>query len=186
MDHLKVYRAIITKFQNDFKENCYKENHHILPACMGGSKESQNMVLLPAREHFIVHQLLLKIYPDIPGLIYAAFRMSQNKRYSSREYSWLREKYILSMKGKKRHPVICERISSSKKGKSISVAGRKSKKGKVVKAFVEANIARRGIKKPALSELLTGRVLSDEHRNNISEGRKKLFRDRKFNDEDHE
>lgn len=41
----------------------YFERHHILPRCfkMGGEKDSNNIVLLTAREHFICHKLLPKM-----------------------------------------------------------------------------------------------------------------------------
>ena len=37
----------------------YKENHHIIPKCMGGTNDSWNLVKLTAKEHFICHLLLL-------------------------------------------------------------------------------------------------------------------------------
>ena len=38
----------------------YKEKHHILPRCLGGKNNKENLVELTAREHFIVHMLLCK------------------------------------------------------------------------------------------------------------------------------
>lgn len=38
----------------------YKEKHHILPRCLGGKDNQENLVELTAREHFIVHMLLCK------------------------------------------------------------------------------------------------------------------------------
>lgn len=42
----------------------YSEGHHILPKClkMGGEKDKLNIVHLSAREHFIVHLLMPKIF----------------------------------------------------------------------------------------------------------------------------
>ena len=40
------------------------ENHHILPKCLNGSDEPYNLVKLSAREHYIAHKLLIKIYPN--------------------------------------------------------------------------------------------------------------------------
>lgn len=39
---------------------CYTEKHHILPKCLGGSNNEDNLVRLTAKEHFIVHMLLCK------------------------------------------------------------------------------------------------------------------------------
>ena len=38
----------------------YKEKHHILPRCLGGKDNKENLAVLTAREHFIVHMLLCK------------------------------------------------------------------------------------------------------------------------------
>lgn len=41
----------------------YTERHHILPRSLGGSDDADNLADLTAREHFICHWLLTKIYP---------------------------------------------------------------------------------------------------------------------------
>ena len=53
------YDSIIQKAKNRIL-NCYKEKHHILPKCLGGKDNQENLVELNAREHFIVHMLLCK------------------------------------------------------------------------------------------------------------------------------
>jgi len=50
---------IITKAKNRTLIG-YKEVHHILPRCLGGKDNQENLVELTAREHFIVHMLLCK------------------------------------------------------------------------------------------------------------------------------
>ena len=42
----------------------YSENHHIVPRCLGGSNNSDNLVRLTAREHFLCHLLLTKMSDD--------------------------------------------------------------------------------------------------------------------------
>jgi hypothetical protein len=37
------------------------ERHHIVPRCLGGSNKSDNIVRLTDREHYICHQLLVKM-----------------------------------------------------------------------------------------------------------------------------
>jgi 5-methylcytosine-specific restriction endonuclease McrA len=37
----------------------YKEIHHILPKSLGGSNDKSNLVELTAREHYIVHMLIM-------------------------------------------------------------------------------------------------------------------------------
>lgn len=94
MNYRYIYCKIISyaKSQNrKRKDGNYYELHHILPKSLfpSWSKRKGNLVLLTAREHFFVHQLLLKIYPVTE--MFAAVRfMSGITRYkkflSSREY----------------------------------------------------------------------------------------------------
>lgn len=39
----------------------YGEFHHIIPKCLGGKDDKENIVRLTAREHFICHRLLVKM-----------------------------------------------------------------------------------------------------------------------------
>jgi hypothetical protein len=39
----------------------YIEKHHIIPKCMGGTNDKENLVNLTAKEHFICHLLLTKM-----------------------------------------------------------------------------------------------------------------------------
>ena len=44
--------------------NGYNEKHHILPRCMGGDDNKENLVLLPVRYHIMAHIILLEVYPE--------------------------------------------------------------------------------------------------------------------------
>jgi len=72
-------------------EKDYYENHHILPRCCGGADSANNLVLLTAREHFLAHYLLTKIYKDTPfnqGVSCAFILMCKpNKRLPNRNHS---------------------------------------------------------------------------------------------------
>jgi len=59
----------------------YYERHHIIPKSIGGSNELTNLVLLTAREHFLAHYLLTKIYtePRLRAKMYFAFMQMQTK-----------------------------------------------------------------------------------------------------------
>ena len=64
--YAKWYYQIIgrAKFENRIKyQGIYYENHHIIPKCepFNGSNESDNLVLLTPREHFLCHWLLIKM-----------------------------------------------------------------------------------------------------------------------------
>ncbi len=49
----------------------YHERHHIVPRCMNGSDDKENLIDLYAREHFIAHKLLAQENPEVYNLVYA-------------------------------------------------------------------------------------------------------------------
>lgn len=70
----------------------YKEGHHILPRCLGGSDSLWNIKLLSLRNHFIAHKLLAEAYESDLGIAYAAFMMS-HKSATPEEYESVRSHY---------------------------------------------------------------------------------------------
>lgn len=56
------YFGIIENARKRGTVDGYSELHHILPRSLGGPDHSSNLVELTAREHFICHWLLTKIY----------------------------------------------------------------------------------------------------------------------------
>lgn len=105
MDYSRIYMQLINRAQIELrKKSCdiYFESHHIVPKCLGGTNNKENLVLLTAREHFIAHKLLCEIYPDNDKLKYALWAMinlnnsKQLRVYSisSAEYSNSRINYI--------------------------------------------------------------------------------------------
>lgn len=85
----------------------YHETHHILPKCMGGSNEEDNLIDLFAKEHFEAHRLLALENPENEKIIYAWWCMStmQNKymeRYkiTAEEYEEIKIQYSQLMKEK--------------------------------------------------------------------------------------
>lgn len=102
MNYKKIHDYIIERARNRKPLTGYTEKHHIIPKCMGGSDDKENLVELTAREHFIVHKLLCEIYPQERGLYYSLWCMmngyvseyhKRDYKISSREYQRLREKH---------------------------------------------------------------------------------------------
>lgn len=107
MDYKKTYNDLIQK-RRQFplsKKNGYCEYHHIVPISEGGEAtapiarnncEGTNLVCLTAREHYIAHLLLYKIYNDYKMLnAIMSFRtysktFRNNMRINSRLYEKLR------------------------------------------------------------------------------------------------
>ena len=63
MNYNNVYYSII-KNRLDNPVEGYVEHHHIVPKSEGGTDNDDNIVALTAREHYICHLLLAKIYDD--------------------------------------------------------------------------------------------------------------------------
>jgi hypothetical protein len=112
MNYKKIYKNIIKKAQTrEIEHNInppsdvYFEQHHIIPKCMGGSNNITNLVKLTPEEHFVCHQLLVKIYPKNKKISLAAIMMTgdtkkRNKR-NNKCYGWLKRRYSQSLKGRK-------------------------------------------------------------------------------------
>lgn len=97
MNYKKIYDQLISKGQTRLLEG-YSERHHIIPRCMSGSDELSNLVALTPEEHYVAHQLLVKIYPTNHKLVYAA-RMMGSCRQNNKEYGWIRRKIVGMMTG---------------------------------------------------------------------------------------
>lgn len=66
MNYQKIYDSLVER-RKASPFIGYTENHHIIPRCIGGSDDKDNLVALSGREHFIAHRLLTKInlYPGL-------------------------------------------------------------------------------------------------------------------------
>lgn len=76
--------------------NCgdeYHETHHIVPKCMGGTNDKENLIDLFAREHFIAHKLLAEENPDNSKLIFAWWSMSMKNNNEYERYELTPEEY---------------------------------------------------------------------------------------------
>ncbi|BAQ22680.1 homing endonuclease [Edwardsiella phage PEi20] len=93
MNYKKIHDDIIERAKA--RELLEGELHHIIPKCMGGSDNASNIVKLTYSEHYVVHQLLCKLYPKNPKLYLAAHIMStapgQYTR-NNKSYSWIKAK----------------------------------------------------------------------------------------------
>jgi len=108
MNYDKIYNQIIERAQNRKLEG-YKEKHHVIPKCLGGSDDKSNLVDLTAREHFLCHKLLCYINPNNQKLLWALWLMAIGKKrkkhaepykISSREYEQLKQLASQHRKGK--------------------------------------------------------------------------------------
>ena len=108
-----------------------KERHHILPRCMGGSDDAENLVDLELGEHFTAHKLLAEENPDCMKLQYAFRLMSRIRRVEGTTFITTPEEYakaklanknklVKTHYGKALREETKRKISKSNKGKKRS------------------------------------------------------------------
>ncbi len=101
MNYQKHYNFLVEKAKTrQLPKDLYIERHHIKPCCMNDSNDNDNIVALTAEEHYVAHQLLVKIYPKNHKLLYAANMMSLT-RASNKTYGWLKRKMSTMLKNRK-------------------------------------------------------------------------------------
>ncbi len=94
MNYQKIYNNLIERAKNRVILGYY-EKHHIIPRCIGGSDNSSNLIKLTPEEHYIAHQLLVKIYPNNHALAKAAAMMIPN-RPTNKMYGWIRRRFSIA------------------------------------------------------------------------------------------
>ena len=103
MNYNSIYEKLITNAKSRSLDG-YTECHHIIPQCLGGSDDALNLVDLTPEEHYLAHQLLVKIHPDNASLIYAARMMTvsspKTDRSKNKLFGWLRRKNQEAQKNK--------------------------------------------------------------------------------------
>lgn len=142
----------------------YNEVHHILPRCMGGKDNEENLILMPIRYHIMAHIILSEIFPDNVKIVYAAFCMINLRNKSSRK----RNKIILKeLRFSTRFLAqLREKTSELSKGENNPMYGRRGKLSpNYGKPLSES-------RKQKISNTLKGRKLPEEVKKKISEALK--------------
>ena len=125
MNYQRIYDQIIKRAKSENRQksgDVYYEAHHIIPRCLGGSNNKDNLVFLTAREHFLCHWLLHEIYPNNGKLLLAFDMMCKVKDKNQ-------DRYIPSSR-----IVEYAKISASKYKKTIIVSEeKKNKQSKISK-----------------------------------------------------
>ena len=165
MDYQVIYNRIIERAKNR-QIIGYNEKHHVIPKCLGGNDDKENLVELTAKEHFLCHMLLCEIYPKNDKLKYALFLMSIGKRkkkefsynISGRTYERIKVEWQTKIRGKSKpkgfmSEELKQKISQSNKG----VSRNKGTK------FTEET-------KQKISKAKKGKSLSEQHVVNLKIG----------------
>lgn len=148
----------------------YTETHHIIPKCLGGGKESSNLIKLSAREHYIVHLLLTKFTIGIAKkkMFYALHRLSNRedslKIKTSRLYEYLRINHAKAVsKDTKARIRDVNNIFVRGKGKSHAEIFGKKRSEEIKQSIRKSN---------------KNRVWSEESRQKMSSSQKQRYRSR--------
>ena len=97
MNYKKIYFAIIkNRRKNPLPLDTYCEEHHIVPRSFGGGNNKANLVCLTAREHFVVHFLLYKMYKHRSQVLFPNSQI-EAERYRKMSYAF---NMMISVKSK--------------------------------------------------------------------------------------
>ena len=107
MNYEKLYNNLVDNALSRETTDGYTENHHIRPRCIGGKDVKSNMVTFTAREHFIAHWLLTKVFMNTRHYInmlraFTAMNMvgnGQDRSITARQFQSMREAYVEAFTG---------------------------------------------------------------------------------------
>jgi hypothetical protein len=185
----RMYYAIINQAKTRTKSQGYSEKHHIIPRSLGGTNDTENIVKLTGREHYICHRLLVKMTEgSAKGKMAFALNSMMNRYHSSMEryvpnsrvYEYLRKELSDAHKRLGRTAEHKAAISRTHTGKNVSEITRK-RMSKSIRAAGPAGGAVKGsIRKTSTREAIStarmGIKFSEEHRKRLSEAAKRRVR----------
>lgn len=159
--YTSIYNSIISNAKHELRAKRgqeYYESHHIIPKSLGGTNNSENLVLLTAREHFICHRLLT--------------RMTTGK-----DLSRMMCAFSFMVFGQSPDHKGC-RIPSSNHLAIAKVFSQHNRdqtwKDNISKARMGYKPSKQAVE--SMAKTLTGRKLSEEHKRNIGKGSKGFSR----------
>jgi len=181
--YTNIYYRIINAAKSR-KLDGYKEVHHIVPRSFGGDNSKDNLVSLTAREHYLVHWLLIKMTIGVhrSKMIYAFWRMNTNRKYkvTSRTYEMIKQENSKNHSermfgknnpfyGKQHSPEMIEKIKQRNRQQKWSEERHINWKGKLSgennPMFGRTHTQET---KDKISAINTGRKLSQDHKDQIS------------------
>ena len=195
MDYQKIYNNLTKR---EITREGYVEKHHILPRCLGGLDNKENLVVLYPEEHYLAHLLLCKIHPGNQKLLYAAMNMTtgsmiNNGKRNNKAYGWLRRQYAESMSGdnnpNRRNPNIQKEAAKKRVGQKRTEETKQrmsdAQKGRTFSDETKLKMAESAKTRPPISEETRmklkqrtpsspwkGKQMSDETKAKMSASRK--------------
>lgn len=191
MNHEKIYSEIVERAKSESRKKLPRENvnyvyyeaHHIIPVCMGGQGDKAdwqyhpNIVLLTAREHFICHWLLARIYSHHSGIVSAFWMMCHGGAKGQNRYKPSNRVFQEAREAKARVSIskeIVEKIRAKLKGRVSPTKGKKRTKEQVQRSVLtrQKNGNNRRSKETRLKAVATRRTrgsysFTEEHREKL-------------------
>ena len=122
--YTRIYFLIIDRARERLITE-YVEKHHIIPKCLNGTNDKENIIRLTAREHFIVHRLLIRmvklpLHRQKMGLALSMFRTEcknhPGRKLTSHDYEIIRIEVSKACKGRKPSDACFDALSIKLKG----------------------------------------------------------------------
>lgn len=134
------------------------EVHRIIPRCIGGTDDLENLVRFTIREHYLAHLILIRMYdgPEKYKMEWALFSMGAKPArkliLSTRQFEKTRLTLHTAMRGRKQSEEHCRNKGLALRGKNNGMHHSKGRK-----------------------HPLLGKACTDERKKNISDAQKKRF-----------
>ena len=205
MNYLKIYISLIEKAKNrKIEEGVYYEKHHTIPKSIFNNNVAnkilnycnikfensvENIVHLIAREHFIAHILLLKIFRKInkdayERMLFAARFLTNRFKINNKQYDYLRQEFAIMMsnilKGKPSRATGCKWSEERKKIGQIHLKGKTYEEIHGEKKARELRESRSAVRRGKTLDEICGKEMASNTRIKLSnrkitaEWRKKL------------
>lgn len=187
--YTKWYFNIIRAAQSEQRakgSGVYYEKHHIIPKSCGGSDDLLNLVLLTAREHFVAHMLLTKMF-DCPlkhKMQFAMRSMARSSKHrnaanqlTSWEYEFVRRQHVQALTiqntGRVHSKETRQKMSASQKGRPLADE-HKAKLSEAAKKRAPISKETRERMSASMKGKLKG-PFSEEHKAKLRASRKAYF-----------
>jgi len=172
--HDSIIERALFEHRKKSKTGPYYESHHIVPKSLGGEDLAYNRVLLTAKEHFVVHLCLTKMFMDdysIHSMKHAMSNLVRSSGNQGRKISAWQYEIARKLHAEAARQFHTGRVKSETERSNISKALKgKPKTPEALRNSKEAQ-SRPEVREKK-SRAMKGRVFSDQHKQKISESAK--------------
>jgi hypothetical protein len=175
VDYARHYQILMDRAETRVLVG-YSEMHHVVPQCVDETGQyAFYTVRLTPEEHFVAHQLLVKMHPGNHKLVYAALCMTwgtkDQKRTGNKLFGWLRRRLALPFSDTHRAKISAAKIKFYADPANCRMTGEsqhwtlemRERLSTSLRAYYQAN-PMSATHREKISKALTGYVQTDEQR----------------------